>query len=257
MKPLALILLSLPLSVFAQEASHKHMRFLPLGDLPPHRETIKNGVRIQFPPAPGTVPPKPTTLAIDPKAGRDVPLRLKEFTQWSSIDPTAGGVKLFQGKQIGGKPWISSRFSSKAQSLGVLYPDHQNKNWFNPRMMMVPDDLSSFPPGSVRFVNVSYYPALVRFGNEKADVIAPGKVLLKKLKQGNHPVLVGYLVPDKNNAREVIFQNELMMRPKQRIQAFFYQARGKNPRKAVKFFHRREFYVPPPKLKKGAAVAGG
>ena len=257
MKPVALILLSLSLSVFAQEASHKHMRFLPLGDLPPHRETIKNGVRIQFPPAPGSVPPTPTTLAIDHKEGRDVPLRLKEFTEWSSINPTAGGVKLFQGKQIGGKPWISSRFSSKSQSLGVLYADHQNKNWFNPKMMMVPDDLSTFPPESIRFVNVSHCSALVRFGNEKAHVIAPGKVLLKKLKQGNHPVLVGYLAPSKNNAREMIFQNELMMKPKQRIQAFFYQARGKNPRKAVKFFHRGEFHVPPPKLKKDAAVAGG
>ena len=256
MKPVALIFLSLSLSVFAQEVSHKHMRFLPLGDLPPHRETIKNGVRIQFPPAPGTVPPKPTTLAVDTKEGRDVPLRLKEFTEWSSINPTAGGVKLFQGKQIGGKPWISSRFSSKSQSLGVLYADHQNKNWFDPKMMMVPDDVSTFPPGSVRFVNVSHCSALVRFGDEKADVIAPGKVLLKKLKQGNHPVLVGYLAASKNNAREVIFQNELMMKPKQRIQAFFYQARGKNPRKAVKFFHRGEFHVPPPKLKKGAAVAG-
>lgn len=257
MKPVVLISLSLCLSIFAQEASHKHMRFIPLGDLPPHRETIKNGVRIQFPPAPGTVPPKPTTLAIDPKEGRDVPLRLKEFTGWSSINPTAGGVRIFQGKQIGGKAWISSSFSSKSQSLGVLYADHQNKNWFNPKMMLVPDDLSTFPPGSIRFVNVSHCSALVRFGNEKADVIAPGKVLLKKLKQGNHPVLVGYLAPSKNNAREVIFQNELMMKPKQRIQAFFYQARGKNPRKAVKFFHRGEFYVPPPKLKKDAAVAGG
>lgn len=257
MKPVVLISLSLCLSVFAQEASHKHMRFIPLGDLPPHRETIKNGVRIQFPPAPGTVPPKPTTLAIDPKEGRDVPLRLKEFTEWSSINPTAGGVRIFQGKQIGGKAWISSSFSSKSQSLGVLYADHQNKNWFNPKMMLVPDDLSTFPPGSIRFVNVSHCSALVRFGNEKADVIAPGKVLLKKLKQGNHPVLVGYLAPSKNNAREVIFQNELMMKPKQRIQAFFYQARGKNPRKAVKFFHRGEFYVPPPQLKKDAAVAGG
>lgn len=257
MKPVVLISLSLCLSIFAQEASHKHMRFIPLGDLPPHRETIKNGVRIQFPPAPGTVPPKPTTLAIDPKEGRDVPLRLKEFTEWSSINPTAGGVRIFQGKQIGGKAWISSSFSSKSQSLGVLYADHQNKNWFNPKMMLVPDDLSTFPPGSIRFVNVSHCSALVRFGNEKADVIAPGKVLLKKLKQGNHPVLVGYLAPSKNNAREVIFQNELMMKPKQRIQAFFYQARGKNPRKAVKFFHRGEFYVPPPKLKKDAAVAGG
>ena len=257
MKPVVLISLSLSLSVFAQETSHKHMRFIPLGDLPPHRETIKNGVRIQFPPAPGTVPPKPTTLAIDPKEGRDVPLRLKEFTEWSSINPTAGGVRIFQGKQIGGKAWISSSFSSKSQSLGVLYTDHQNKNWFNPKMMLVPDDLSTFPPGSIRFVNVSHCSALVRFGNEKADVIAPGKVLLKKLKQGNHPVLVGYLVPDKKNAREVIFQNELMMKPKQRIQAFFYQAQGKNPRKAVKFFHRGEFYVPPPKLEKDAAVAGG
>ena len=257
MKPVALISLSLSLSVFAQEASHKHMRFLPVGDLPPHRETIKNGVRIQFPPAPGSVPPTPTTLAIDHKEGRDVPLRLKEFTEWSSINPRAGGVKLFQGKQIGGKPWISSRFSSKSQSLGVLYADHQNKNWFNPKMMMVPDDLSTFPPESIRFVNVSHCSALVRFGNEKAHVIAPGKVLLKKLKQGNHPVLVGYLAPSKNNAREMIFQNELMMRPKQRIQAFFYQSRGKNPRKAVKFFHRGEFHVPPPKLKKDAVVAGG
>jgi len=257
MKPVAPIFLSLSLSVFAQEASHKHMRFVPLGDLPPHRETIKNGVRIQFPPPPGTVPPKPTTLALDPKEGQDVPLRLKEFTKWASINSTAGGVKIFQGKQIGGKPWISSRFSSKAQSLGVLYADHQNKNWFNPKMTMVPDDLSTFPLGSIRFVNVSHCSALVRFGNEKADVIAPGKVLLKKLRQGNHPVLVGYLVPGKNNVREVIFQNELMMKPKQRIQAFFYQAQGKNPRKTVKFFHRGELYVPPPKLKKDAAVAGG
>ena len=254
---LCLALLLSPVA-WAQDAKPpKHFRFIPLGDRPPQEEIIKDGVRIHLPFPPGTIPPKPTTLAITPKEGKEVTLRLKEFTRWASVKPATGGVKIFEGKVIGGKPLIASRFPKKGQSLGVLYPDHQKKNWFNPKMLIVSDDLISFPLGSVRFVNVSPHTALVRFGTAKADMIKPGEILIRKLKQGNNPVLVGYLDSTKNNAREVIFDNAIVLNAKQRIQAFFYQAQSKNPKEKVKFFEQGEFYVPPPKPKKGAKVAGG
>jgi len=258
MKFSALILMSFSMLVAAQEGvKYKHLRFIPLGDEPPFRRKIEKDKAIVLPPRPGEVPPKPALVALDPKEGNDVSFRLNQFTKWSSIKHTAGGVKLFEGKAIAGKPWVASRFGSKSQSLGILYPDHAKKNWFAPKMKVVPDDPGSFPVESIRFVNVSHRTAVVRFGKAKADLIKPGKILIKKLKRGKNPVLVGYLDPAKKNEPDVVFQNDLTLRPKQRIQAFFYQAQGKNPPKAVKFVHHGEFYAPPPKPKKAAAVAGG
>ncbi|MDA7882378.1 hypothetical protein N9A94_08750 [Akkermansiaceae bacterium] len=255
MKALLCLGLLVPFS-WAQEAQpQKHLRFVPLGEMPPHQEKIENGVRVHLPPPPGTVPPKPTTLALDPKEGGEVILRLKEFTKLSSIKSTAGGVKLFEGKILGGKPWISSPFPSGNHTLGILYRDLKKMDWFNPVMKIVPDDLGSFPLGTVRFVNVSQYPALVKVGDEKSVRINPGNHLIKTLKVGDTAMLVGY-EPTKGGP-EIIFKNNFNLKPKQRIQAFLYKAQGKNPRKEVRLFHHPESFTPPPKRKKAPAVAGG
>ena len=250
----SLLLVSL---VHAQEARPlKHVRFIPLGELPPHGEYIEGGVRIHRPPPPGTVPPSPMVIAEDAKEGLPVKLRLKQFTEQFSLKPSAGGVKLFEGRALGGKPWLSSPFPVKSQTLGILYRDLNKMTWFEPKIKVVADDLASFPLGTVRFVNVSQHTAVVNIeGSKTSQAVKPGGVLIKKLNAGNNAMLIGYRVG--KNQPVAIYRNNFTLKPKQRIQAFFYKAQGENPRKAVNLFYRAEFFDPPPKRKKAAAVAGG
>ena len=103
-------------------------------------------------------------IAEDANGGLPMNLRLKMFTSLFSIKPAAKGVKIFEGNALGPKPWIASRFSEKNHTLGILYRDHQMMSWFNPKMKVVGDDLTSFPLGHVRFVNVSQHTASAFLG---------------------------------------------------------------------------------------------
>ena len=58
MKAILLLSLLLPLVVTGQEKlPPKYLRLVPLGELPPWKEEIREDRRIQLPPEPGQMPP--------------------------------------------------------------------------------------------------------------------------------------------------------------------------------------------------------
>ena len=58
----------------------------------------------------------------------------------------------------------------------------------------------------------------------------------------NLPLLGGM---NASGAYKKILNNNISMRPKQRVQAFFYKAQGKNPKAPIKFFIKPESYQSP------------
>lgn len=220
------------------------MRFLPLGERPTHVQQIINEVQVHAEFKPGSVPPPDISIAT---SGTDVEhhnLRLKQYTKVIPIKQSAKGIKITEGKVAGGKEFLmTTRMPAKQYTLGVLYRDNAEMTWFKPKLMVLPEDLSSFPLGKARFVNTSPYEVAVKLGTAQAFAVPPGKTVYKTLKVGE--TMASIAVKNAAGAYKKILNNNISMRPKQRVQAFFYKAQGKNPKAPIKFFIKPESYQSP------------
>ena len=111
--------------------------------------------------------------------------------------------------------------------------------WDKPQVKVLPEDVRSFPLGTIRLANLSDREVAVRIGDEKAFKVEAGKVVLKPMKAGEVPVVLA--VQDASGAYKKFLQNNLTMRKKGRMHAFFYKAQTKDAKKTpVKFFSKLE-----------------
>ena len=239
MKCLLIFSLCLTWTSSAQETPSKTVRFLPLGELPPFKQIIGTDRRKQGEHPKGSMPPEGTVLMTEPGEGTPLGLRLKTFTKSLKIKPSAKGVEIYEGGKVAGEPWFKSRFSAQKQALFVLCKDNATMTWDKPQVKVLPEDVRSFPLGTIRLANLSDREVAVRIGDEKAFKVKAGKVVLKPMKAGE--VLVTLAVEDASGAWRTILQNNLTMSKKGRMHAFFYKAQTKDAKKTpVKFFSKLE-----------------
>ena len=236
----ALGLCALASAASGQDNPPKHIRLLPLGELPAWKEELKDGVRVGIKPPPGTVPPEDTGLLSGDQA---VPFKmtLRAFTDVLTLAPTTPRLEIRKGKDAGAATWLAKPMPAAPLSLGVLFRDPATMNWNNPKMLLLPDDPSSFKSGEIRFVNVSDKTVLVKLG-KKAFGIAAGKTAKMPISEGKTPILVGYL---EGQVQKEIWQNEIKVLSNQRVQCFFYKAQNPRSTGAVRFHFAPE---PMPKL---------
>ena len=231
MKRLLLTLLALPTLAFAQN-ERKHVRFIPLGELPDWKEELKDGVRVQSAPPEGALPPTTISAPNGPENIQKTGLTLRQPTGFMTFGAKTEGLSLHEGDVAAGTAWLKSPMPTAAFSLGVLFRDNTEMSWKTPRMLLLNDSSDALPAGSIRFVNVSDLKAIVKVGG-KSEVIQPGGVLVKPLQEGDNPILAGYY--DKSGAVVMIFQNSIRLMQNQRVQAFLYKGQGDKPRTDVKF----------------------
>ncbi len=250
MKRLLLIALGTSSLAYGQKKDNppKHVRFIPLGELPVWAEDLKEGIRVQRKAEPGAKPP-PVVTFTGTNAIKNLRLTLRSFSDLATFPGTAEGILLKEGKGAGGKAFLKSALPASALSLGVLFLDPANMTWEDAKIKMLPDDAKAFPPGNMRFVNVSDCTVVVQMAGVKPFGIKPGKTSLKPLKDGSTPIKVGY-VPEGGGSK-AIWQNNVKLLKGQRVQCFFYKAQGKNPRDAVKFHYVAENVPKPPRPPKG------
>ncbi|MGC6466561.1 MAG: hypothetical protein ACON38_15845 [Akkermansiaceae bacterium] len=231
MKRLLLTLLFVPLAVSAQN-QRKYVRFIPLGELPPWKEELIDGVRVQQEAPPGAIVPKSIAIPDGEDDVRRVDLNLRQPTKLMAFSEGTTALRLYKGEQATGTPWLSSPMPTSKHSYGILFRDNANMTWDSPKLMMLRDDAQALPAGSIRFVNVSDHKTIIKVG-KKSEVIQPGKSLVKELKEGANPILAGYY--EKDGRVVMIFQNTVRLLKGQRVQAFFFKGQGVKPRTGVKF----------------------
>ena len=217
---------------FAQDkAPPKHVRFIPLGELPVWEEEFKEGVRVQKKSAPGALPPSTLTYNGGDEM-KNLRLSLRAISELTTFQANAEGIVLKTGGEAG-KEWFKSRIQASTLSLGVLFRDNSDMTWEKPQMLMLRDDPGAFPVGQMRFVNVSDSVVIVQMAGIKAFGLAPGKSAMKPVKIGSNPIKVGYKTAD--GGSKAIWKNNVKVRSGERVQCFFYKAQGKKPRELVKF----------------------
>jgi hypothetical protein len=197
----------------------RHLRFIALGELPPWKEKLVNGIRIGVPPPRWSVPPNSNLLVAEDQSV-SFELNLRSFTEILTV-PDAGPqwvVKPVQGEASA--DWFRCPGPTASLTLGVLSPDPVTKKWDNPKILLLDDDARSFEAGEIRFVNVSDKIVLVKLG-AKHFGIGPERILVKPIGVGSHPVLLGYL---DGQEQKLIWENQISVPEGQRVQCFFYNS---------------------------------
>lgn len=234
----AVVLLGFLLSslVFGQNpANPKHLRLIPLGQLPDWHEYFEDGKRVQPPLPPGSVPPADVALQDGKKDGvQTTPLSLGAMSKTLRLDARIPSLEFHEGKNVAGQPWLKAPVHKSKTSLGVIFRDPVAMNWLKPRILLLDDGQKAFPPGNIRFVNVGAQTALVKFG-KGSKAIKSGSSLMLPLPVGKNVLTIGYL--DTTTGKPVMINPGLVVRMMegQRVQAFFYQNANKVAEKDLLF----------------------
>lgn len=238
--PLVVIATLLPgLFAVGQEMVERHVRFLPLGELPPFRQEIRGGVRYELEPPSGSIPPREVVLGFGGDVGDSTPLRLGETTVRLKVPQGAGQLLLRQREsKEDSKPWLSLPRPESGDFLVLLWRDSRTKTWADARSLVLPDDRVSAPVGSVRFVNCSTATVGIALGKEKL-ILGAGKMFLRDVAAGSEQVFQVYLA-DMSGGVKILHAGALLQNAGERSLVMVYRADGVAARRPLKVTVRRE-----------------
>lgn len=223
------------------------LRLLAVGNSPPYREKVVKGVRMQIAPPQGSIPPR--QLLIPGRKDSVQRVRLQFGVITPAKRTSKGTVPL---KELGAgeddEPWMKLKTGNGEASLAILFR-HPKKDWEAPRVLMLPDDLTTHPEGAVRVVNASVYSMRVEVGKATPFVMTPGAV--KVLRSAGNGVLTNtplkIFVQIKGDWKQ-IYNAALNQAENERTNVVVYRSDGEKPRRpaaALVLRERAEFPRPP------------
>lgn len=225
-------------TLFGQEGS-RALRFLPLGDLPPYRQEIRDGVAYELEPPAGSIPPREVSLGGGKDDKGTVPLALGRVTSPLKVPQGAGPLALRRkGEDEKAVPWLNFQRPERGDFLVLLWRDAEKKSWELPHALVLPDSGEAAPEGSVRVVNVSPVTIAIVFEGEKIQ-LPVGQTWQKAIPAGKDAMIQVGAVDASGNLRRIhagsVFQN-----PGERTLVAVYKADGVDPRRALKAVVHRE-----------------
>ncbi|NNC89412.1 MAG: hypothetical protein HKN82_13220 [Akkermansiaceae bacterium] len=224
------------------------LRFLPVGESPPVRQEVRDGVRYLLPPPPGSVPPRMVSVGSEEGRQASAPVQLKLRTLSARVLATPGAVpirEVVDGGSGDSRRWHELRMPNRGAVLAVLWRDPQARSWTRARSLVLADDLEAFPGGTIRFTNVSPFPAGITFGDEKL-VLAAGKVAMQgEANTGLPETRLAIEVADANGNSRKIYDSAIVQRRNQRTSVIIFRADGARPRNPAKVHIATEQAVVP------------
>ena len=221
-------------SLFAD--SPRQVRFLALGELPPFQQEIRDDVRYELEPPPGSIPPREVMLGYGGEKAEPTPLRLGMISAPLKAPPGAGPLVLaLRDSAKSDPPWLRLDRPEFGDFLVLLWRDPTQATWQKARSLVVPDDAVS---GSVRYINISPAAVGIIIGSEKL-ILEPGKMFARTVPVAveqpfeiHLPAITGEL---KRLHAGVVLQN-----PGERTLVLIYLADGLTRRRPVKVTVLRE-----------------
>ena len=134
---------------------------------------------------------------------------------------------------------------SRTSALAVLWRDPEKKKWTTARSLMLPDDVTAFPGGRVRILNISKFPIGVRFQG-KGSGLAPGKMVMAGVRgQALKDAPFEINIPNGKGGWKRIFDRAITQSATERTNIIIYTADGVKPLRPAQVFIRRERAVIP------------
>lgn len=219
------------------------VRFLPLGEAPPFRQEIRDGIRYELEPPAGSIPPREVSLTIGKISVPSVRLSLGRISLPAGlpngVEPVA--VRRTEDSPTG-QPWMSLTLPETGNVLVLVWRD-PGKLWDKPRWLILSDG-PDFAAGKLRLSNLS--PVEIRFiiGEEKI-ALTPGKVHLIAVPIGRDvPVQIAWVDASGNAQR--IYSSAIVQNEGERGELMVYRADGEEPRQPLKVLPLRERAPAPP-----------
>lgn len=233
------LLLVVPAALCAQEPPPKHtLRILPLGDPPPFRQEIRDGVRYEVPPPEGTIPPRNILLGPIPKqkdqnpaTPTDAPMRLRLGLISAALEFPTPESRAIDARTEAGANWLHIPLATGNATLALVW--RGGENWSKARALAVPDGPEERGKGDCRFINVTAKPMGVTWGTEKIQ-LNPGRAIIRSMPAGAVAAEVRIQYPGADGSLQSCFSGRVEKKAGALQQFIIYAADGENPRTPVK-----------------------
>lgn len=221
----------------------RQVRFLPVGDLPPFRQEVRDGVRYELEPPAGSIPPREVVLGVgeeeEAAAARSAPLLLGRITEPLKVPAGAGPLLVRRRNDAADSaPWLRVERPESGDFLVLLWRDPTEGDWGKARALVLPDGPDAAPADKVRIVNVAPVTVGVVFGGEKIALPA-GKSYQRAVVPGRQADFqLGAM--DARGKLVRFHAGTLFQNPGERTLVVVYRADGVQPRRPLKVVLRRE-----------------
>ncbi len=213
--------------------SSRQIRLLPIGDMPPHREEIVDGVRIHLPPPPGSIPPRTLKIPLGPDSTLETQLQLGRPGEALVLPSTALSLEL-RDASIGpdAPPWTKLSLPAGGDFLVLLTRGGNPPAWATPRSLLLPYGPADFPPGRVLLANLSGENVSILLGEENIP-LATGRSVSREAGVVERLTLrVARL--EKSGKPAYFHQGELRQNPGERTLLLIHRADGLRPRQPLR-----------------------
>lgn len=232
----------------AKPGPPRSLRLLPLGEPPPFRQNVIDGVRYEQEPEAGSIPPRQICCGKGDTAIR-IRLNLGRASESFKI-PADSAAVLFREASAAddpaAKPWLALHPPETGDMLAVLWRDPGSR-WNTPRSLLFADSAAALPAGSLRIVNLLPVEAALIFGPDRL-VLTPGKSLVKALSVGTDlPIQVAF--KNSTGQYQPFYSGAILLNSNERAQIFIHRADGEKPRQPAKVVTFNEIAPPPPQPK--------
>jgi len=241
---------------FAQEnkpPQGRQVRFLPVGEAPPFRQEVRDGVRYELEPPPGSIPPREILVGFSDKeqSPPSAPLSLGRITR--PLKAPAGAGPLIVRRQNDGQdaePWLNITRPESGDFLVLLWRDPTLKTWGKARSLVLQDDPIAMPAGTWRIINLSPATVGVTLAGEKL-ILEPERSFRRILPFGKESICEVFLQDTSGNPKR-LYSAGILHNTGERGLIVIYLADGEDPRRPVKVSIQREpVPAPPPDPSKG------
>jgi hypothetical protein len=218
----------------------RQVRFLAVGDLPPYRQEIRDGVAYELEPPPGSIPPRELIVGSGGDDAAEARLLLNQVSEGFKIPAGAGPLMLrYKGDNDQAEPWLRLQRPEEGDMLVILWrSDGIKGTWAKPLSLVLPDGPEQAPAGRIRLLNVSPVTVGVVMGGEKIALLA-GKSFERPIPQGKDvPFQLG-AVDAKGELRR-FYSGSALQNPGERTLVVVYRADGTDPRSDLKANVMRE-----------------
>lgn len=230
-----------------EDEAPRWLRLLPVGDAPPFRHEVVDGMMVELPPPPGSIPPRRVRVGALDSEEQPVLLKLGLLSPRLVVRGVKAPVlSAAPGTPV--RPWKNLELPPEATSaLAVLIRGPQDKSWESPLAIVLDDGLEAFPNGAARVVNASPYPLRVVLGTER-HTIDPAKTRIMQLPAGrdldNVPLVLEVAAGGGSWTR--VYDSALTQNRNERTNVVVYRSDGVKKRRPAKVLVVRDRSTIPP-----------
>jgi hypothetical protein len=215
--------------------------FLAVGDSPPFRQEIRDGVRYEIEPPAGTIPPRDVLAGLGGKKSDPVPLRLGRPSPWVTVPPGDGPLQLWRADDAADvPPWLAVSRPPDGDFLVLLWRKPAARSWLEASAITLPRT----PAGMARIVNLFPSAVSIDWGGESLP-LKPGRSVLRQTPP-DKPVTLRVMSRDSQGTMKKYHSGVVSGNAGESSLVTIYRADGPAPRRPLKVAVIRNSTEPTP-----------